>query len=164
METNQMKKSATYVLLGFALLTIGFALGKEVTLRRLQSAEKTTTDAAYTGDKVLVYYVHASVRCVSCETIERLTQQTLDERFANPIASGRMVFTKVNFQEDQAFARQYEISANCVVVVNIQEGKETRYNRLEGVWDHFKDPPVFKDYIAKAVNAYLLPEKHEASL
>jgi hypothetical protein len=164
MDTNQIKKTTTYALVGFALLTIGFALGKEVTLRRLQSVEMATPNAALTGDKVLVYYAHASVRCVTCETIERLTQETLNQRFADPIASGRMVFKQVNFQTDQAFARQYEISANCVVVVDIQDGKETDYNRLEGVWDHFKDPPVFKDYIAKAINAYLLSEKQEATL
>ena len=164
METNQLKKAATYALVAFALLTIGFALGKEVTLRRLHSTDKATASTAYTGDKVVVYYVHASVRCVSCETIERLTRETLDERFTDPITSGRMVFKQVNFQEDGAFARQYEISANCVVVVNVQNGKETQYNRLEGVWDHFKNPPAFKDYLAQAINAYLLPEKQGASL
>ena len=48
METNQVKKTATYALVAFALLTIGFALGKEVTLRRLHSAGKATASTAYT--------------------------------------------------------------------------------------------------------------------
>jgi hypothetical protein len=143
-----------YILRGFVLVTIGFAIGKEVTLRRMKApATAPTMDTNRNG--VMVYYAHATIRCVSCETIERLTQETLDEQFGPDVAAGRVVFKEINFQENTAFARQYEIVANCVIVSRMVQGQETRHQRLDKVWELYENPPAFKQYLGDAIRAYL---------
>ncbi|NQV31461.1 MAG: hypothetical protein HQ515_02150 [Phycisphaeraceae bacterium] len=142
-----------YSLLAFTLITIGFAIGKEVTLRRVQL--EAPSSGTVSGDKVVVYYAHATIRCVSCETIERLTHETLDEQFSEAVAAGRLAFKEVNFQEDSAFAKQYEIVANCVIVSQVKQGQEVRHQRLDEVWDLYEDPPAFKQFLGDAIRAHL---------
>ena len=139
-------------LLAFVLVTIGFGIGKEWTLRRAQMMASPDT---VSGDKVIVYYAHATVHCVTCETIERLIHETLNEQFAAENADGRLVFKAVNFQEDTAFAAQYEIVANCVVVSKVTQGEEVRHQRVDEVWDLYEDPPAFKQFLGNAIRAHL---------
>ncbi|MFC1766408.1 nitrophenyl compound nitroreductase subunit ArsF family protein, partial [Planctomycetota bacterium] len=74
-------------------------------------------------DQVVVSYAHATIRCVSCNTIERLIKETLDEQFAEAIIQEQVNFQEVNFQEDNRFAKRYEIIANCVVLRQIAQGQ-----------------------------------------
>jgi len=141
-----------HALLAFVLVTIGFGIGKEWTLRRVQS---TASPDMISGDKVIVYYAHATIRCVTCETIERLTHETLNEQFPTAKADGRLVFKAVNFQEDTAFATRYEIVANCVVVSQVVQGQEVRHQRVDEVWELYEDGPAFKKFLGEAIRAHL---------
>ena len=153
MDRDKMVAIVQRGLLAFVLVTIGFGIGKEVTLRRMQESDVPSPVA--TGDRIVVTYAHATIRCVSCATIERLTQETLDEQFASELAAGRVVFREVNFQEDTRFAQHHEIVANCVIVSRIQQGQETGYRRLDEVWELYEDPPAFKRCLGDAVRAYV---------
>jgi hypothetical protein len=140
-------------LLAFVLVTVGFGIGKEVTLRRMQTS--ALPSPVVTGDQVVATYAHATIRCVSCETIERLTHETLNEQFASELAAGRVVFRKVNFQEETHFAQHYGIVANCVIVSRIEQGKEIEHRRLDEVWELYEDPPAFKQCLGDAIRNYL---------
>jgi len=153
MDKAKMVNVAKRALLAFVLVTVGFAVGKEVTLRRVQGT--TSTPGTTHGSQVLVYYAHATIRCVTCETMERLTHETLDEQFAEAMAAGRLAFKEVNFQQDIAFAKQYEVVANCVIVTRVESGRETGHQRLDRVWDLYEDPPAFKRYLGDAIHTYL---------
>jgi hypothetical protein len=142
-------------LLAFVLVTIGFAIGKEVTLRRVAQAPHDAVPADKSLNQVVVSYAHATIRCVSCNTIERLIKETLDEQFAEAVTQQRVAFQEVNFQENTVFAKQYEIVANCVVLRQIVQGKETRFERLDKVWELYEDAPAFKQYLGDAIRSYL---------
>ena len=147
-------------LLGFVLITIGFTIGKEVTLRRIQPSQ---IDAKPIGqDQVVVSYVHATIRCVTCNTIERLVKETLDEGFADAVAQKQLRYEEVDFQQNTAFAKQYEIVANCVVLRQIVEGNDVRHVRLDKVWQLYDDPKAFKKYLADAIQAYLNPSSGDS--
>jgi hypothetical protein len=144
-------------LLAFVLVTIGFAVGKEVTLRRVRQTEPDKILTPAEKDQVVVSYVHATIRCVSCNTIERLVQETLDEQFHDAVGEKWLSFGEVNFQENTTFAKRYEIVANCVVLHKIIQGKEVKHLRLDKVWELYEDPPAFKKYLGDAIRAYLVP-------
>ena len=152
MTNEKMINIFKHGLLAFVLVTIGFGVGKEWTLRRMQSNASPET---ISGDTVIVYYTHPTIRCVTCKTIERLTHETLDEQFASEKGDGRLVFKAVNFHEDTAFAAQYEIVANCVVVSKVTQGQEVRHQRLDEVWDLYEDPLAFKQFLGDAIRAHL---------
>lgn len=144
------------LLLGFVLVTVGFAIGKEMTLRRVaETRSQDVTPADASVNQIVVSYVHATIRCVSCNTIERLIKETLDEQFAQAATRQQVIFQEVNFQEDTAFAKQYEIVANCVVLRQIKQGQEKQHQRLDKVWELYEDAPAFKQYLGDAIRGYL---------
>lgn len=156
MNKEQMTRSIKQGLLAFVLITIGFTIGKEVTIRRLETRHDTSFMADVEGtDCVVVSYVHATIKCVTCNTIERLIQETLAEQFVDVVAQGSVVFQEVNFQENTRFAKQYDIAANCVVLHRIIHGKEIEHQRLDKVWELYEDPPAFKAYLSDAVRTHL---------
>ena len=98
------KKILSGLLLVFVMVTIGFALGKEVTLRRIQNREggetpvptptgtgekPSTTDTAASKDHVIVYYFHGDIRCPTCKTIESQTHDTVQSDFAAQLDNGQ---------------------------------------------------------------------------
>jgi hypothetical protein len=153
MEKDKAMKALRSLLFAFVLVTIGFALGKEFTLRRVQS--ELGYGGQGTQDRVAVYYTHASVSCVTCTTMERLIKETLDEQFTDAMAGPGLSYQKVDFQRDKAFAKRYQIVANAVVVSLIRQGKEQDFQRLDDIWTLYEDPAAFKQYVGDAIQSYV---------
>lgn len=139
------------ILLAFALVSIGFAVGKEYTLRTV----KPSTAAAISGqeDKVVVYYLHGAIRCVTCNKIERQAKETIEHEFAEDLKEGRVEWRTANFQNDDELARRFDINSSGVVLVKLSAGKETAIRKLEKVWTLVDDPVGFSAYVASEVSA-----------
>lgn len=159
---SRLQVLARNLLLAFVLITIGFALGKEAA-RRHFSVVAPAPDAASgeTGanvsaaTNVVVYYAHTTLRCVTCNKIEALAKATVDSGFEEEMAAGRVAWRVVNFQEDEAFARRYDIASSCVVVVGMRGAEDAGFDRLDEVWTKVDDPAAFKDYVAGSVRTFL---------
>ncbi len=161
-----LKTWTTRALLAFVLFTLGFGVGREV--GRRQTAASTTAAAsapaaqgaaspatAHAESKVVVYYLHATFRCVTCNTIERLAKQTLDDVFADDLAAGRIEWRTADFQEREDLAKRYDVASSTVVVVRCVDGQETGFRRLDDVWTLVNKPAEFREYIAAAIREYL---------
>ena len=153
---EKAKNITRKALLVFVLVSIGFALGKEVTARRqTPTAESESPAAGATSDKVVVYYLHTTFRCVTCNEIERLTKALVETEFADDLTAGRIEWREANFQEDESLAKRYEVVSSCVVVVNMQGGNEKEFQRLDDVWTRYEDPADFNGYVGAAIRKYL---------
>ena len=66
-----------------------------------------------TGD-VQVYYFHATRRCATCEAVEKVTAQTLKEKF-----EGKVSFTSINREEDKdnPLLEQYKVNGQTLLLV-----------------------------------------------
>ncbi len=158
--SDKIKNVAKKVLLAFVLVTIGFALGKEFTRRSMQKQAATAGIVADTtpvtqGNKVNVYYAHASYRCATCNEIERLTKKVMNNEFAAAVRDGRLSYQSFNFQQNEKLAKKFNVAAGCVVVEKIDDGKTTDYEVLNGVWTLYSQPDKFNQYIAEAVRKCL---------
>jgi hypothetical protein len=167
--TTTMEKAKNItrsVLLAFVLISIGFALGKEVTARRQTLTSNAVRQAATAGtessapetmgdDKVVVYYLHTTFRCVTCNEIERLTKALVETEFADELTAGKLEWREANFQQDESLAKRYEVVSSCVVVANMQGGKEREFQRLDDVWTRYQDPADFNEYVGTAIRKYL---------
>lgn len=148
------------VLLVFVLVTLGFAAGKEATLRSMRGATGAGAAApagapAERADRVVVYYVHATIRCTTCRTIEKMTREVVEKQFADALADGRIQWREADFQEDEALARRYKIEASGVLLVHLRDGSETGFERLDEVWTLLSDPPAFDKYVGDAIRRAL---------
>ncbi len=158
--SEKSKRIVRRCLLAFVLLTVGFALGKEYGQRKANrrlgaTAVEPVSATADRDRKVLVYYAHATFRCVTCNKIESLTRQLLETRFGVELDSGRIEWREVDFQEDEDFARRYEIVSSCVVVARDRGEEDRDFQRLDKVWTLIDDPPGFEKYVAGAIRLYL---------
>lgn len=165
MTMERVRRIARRALLAFLLISIGFALGKGMAVRRLLSTAEPVARAptpepespapAAASDKVIVYYLHTTFRCVTCNEIERLTKALVETEFADDLAAGRIEWREGNFQQDESLAKRYEVVSSCVVVVNIQGGQEKEFQRLDDVWTRYQDPADFNEYVGTAIRKYL---------
>lgn len=148
---ERLKKIITYGLLAFALISIGFALGKH----SVKPDVKVNDLPNGNGRQVAVYYLHSTFRCLTCNTIERMTRELLDNSYSKQLADRKIQWIEDDFQENEPLAKQFEVVASCVVVAEIKDGTVLDYKRLDDVWTVMNDPETFNRYISDAIDGYL---------
>jgi len=123
----------------------------------VQSAGGETVEAAVADSKVIVYYFHGNKRCNTCRTIEAYTAEAVNSGFEKQIESGRVEWRPVNIDEPENghFVEDYELTTRTVVLVDIVEGREGKWTKLDRVWDLTGDKDAFVDYITTNTGAYL---------
>jgi len=118
-----------------------------------------TAGTVQAGDKKInVYYFHRNIRCPSCEQIEALTKQAVEQGFAEALANGSMAWQVVNIEkpENAHFEKDYKLETQSVVVSEVQNGKEVRWKNLDKVWDLLGNEADFVQYIAREIKAFTL--------
>ena len=151
------KEVIAHLLMAFVLVSIGFALGKEVTLRRISRPQAdlgpSTVPAA--GPEVMVYYMYPTIRCITCNQIEAAAYKVVHEDFAKALGDGRLGWRVVNIHENDELAKRFDVAASTVVVARRRGGKEEGYDRLDKVWPLAGKPEELSAYIRTAVAAAL---------
>jgi len=156
------KKVISNLLLAFVLISIGFAIGKETALngaRKARAGEVAAATQPSGSDKVIVYYMHQTFRCVTCNQIESMTGELIRTDFAQELADGHIEWKKVNFQEDEELAKRYNVASSTVVVVRLQDGKEIGHQNLDKVWTLSSNRDEFIKYVSGAIREALTKEK-----
>lgn len=151
-----MKKSVKVIknlLLAFVLVSIGFALGKHYAGKSV--LEKNMDKSSL----VRVYYMHATLRCTICNSIQKLTEKLLKSKYENEMVDGKIEFSEVNFQKNETLAENFDVLASCVVVAKIKAGKIVAHQRLDKVWTLYQKPAEFNAYLSKAIQTYLREKK-----
>lgn len=147
------KKILINLLLAFVLLSIGFAVGKEVTLRRLARSSSPATAPAAGKDKLIVYYAHSTMRCKTCNAMEKMAREVLDTDFAPQLLQGQIEWRTADFQSNEALAKKYDINASTIVLVKVENGQERSFKRLDEIWGLWQTPDAFKDHIRGCIRA-----------
>jgi len=109
------------------------------------------------GRKVIVYYFHGNKRCNTCRTIEAWTEAAIQISFSKELDTGRLEWKIVNVDEPENshFVEDYELTTRTVVLVDVNQGQEERWKRLDRVWQLVKNKEEFVDYIIENTNTYL---------
>ena len=159
------RKIATGVLLTFVVFTAGYAVGKEVGVRRTLDRMPTpdtpagTDDAAAEGSerRLVAWYFHATKRCKQCNTIEASAKEALDTQFADRLASGEITWQVANMDDvwNQDAVRRYGLLRSSVVFVEMQEGIERDFTVLERAWELTDDKETFFAFIESEVEMVL---------
>ena len=110
---------------------------------------------APTAATLNVYYFHRTIRCPSCEKIEALAQRAIEEGFAGELATGKMQWRTINIDEPQNkhFEDDYQLRMQSVVVSEVRDGNETRWENLDKVWDLLGNDAGFLRYVQDEVRA-----------
>ncbi len=149
------------MLLGFVLITIGFAAGRRTAPVMGPSAVDEPLASGGPVGRVVVYAAHMTFRCQECTRIEWLARELVESEYSGLLSDGRLEFRTVDYMRDKAFAAKYDIPASTIVVVRIEEGQEQEFQRLDEVWTKIHNQDEYFDYLRSAINDYLGKEKVE---
>jgi len=172
----KMKTVVMVVLLGFVAGSLGWLIFKpgpdktteaatnpystEVTAPSVPKAKPTGSgnpSVSPRPDRVIVYYFHTTYRCPTCHKIEKYTREAMESGFSQALRDGRVDFQVLNIEEptNSHFVQDYKLYTKSVVVVDIKDGKQVRWNNLAKVWELVGNQQLFIKYIQDEVNGYL---------
>lgn len=110
------------------------------------------------SDGLNVICTHATTRCPTCLTIEKLTQELLDSDFSEMVEAGEIVFREVNYEHPEAndFSNEYKVATASVVLLNIRDGQIVAgVNLANETWKLHTDEPAFKAMLKEQIEAML---------
>ena len=150
------KKIIGKLLLAFVLISIGFAIGKETTRSQmLAQAEAAGPIVAPGQDIIVVYYMHASFRCVTCNMVESMGEELVRTEFADAVKAGEIEWKAVNYQENDILANRYKVGGNMIIVAKFRDGKEVESRRLDRVMEFANNRSEFMTYVRSAIEELL---------
>jgi len=150
------KKIIGKLLLAFVLISIGFAIGKETARSRMfAQAEAADPVAAPGQDKVVVYYMHATFRCVTCNLVESMGKELVTGEFAYAVKAGDLEWRPVNYQKNERLARRYNVGGNMIVVAKFKDGKEIAHKRLDRVMELANKRDEYMTYVRGGITEML---------
>ncbi len=144
----------TIALLAFVAASVATLVFKETGARGPAAAEPATTGA---GTKLIAYYLHGKVRCISCNDIEKNAQEAVEQGFADDLEAGRIEWRVVDYDQpgNEHLATDFQLAAPCVVLVTLQDGRQTSWKSLPEVWELVGDKPAFRSFIEKSIREQL---------
>jgi hypothetical protein len=165
MKTKTIVSAA---LLAFVAISVGWLFfqqsqGKTNEAESRPSPRDGTTNSAPEPDppvlpnRVIVYYFHTTYRCPTCHKIENYTKEAVEAGFAQALKEGRLVFQVLNVEEapNAHFIQDYQLHTKSVVVVEMKDNQQARWENLPQVWELTHDKEAFFKYIQDEVNLYL---------
>jgi len=117
-----------------------------------------TAGASPGGDtKVIAYYFHGELRCRTCRTIEAYSEEAITKEFTNEIASGRLAWRVVNVDEpeNKHFVEDFALASKSLVLAEYRDGKVTRHENLQQIWQLVRDKEAFLAYVRAATSDFL---------
>ena len=150
------KKIIGKLLLAFVLVSVGFAIGKEVEKGRVAALAQAAVPTVAAGeDKVIVYYMHASFRCVTCNMVESMGEELVRTEFGDAVKAGEIEWKAVNYQENDQLATRYNVGGNMIIVAKFRDGKEVESRRLDRVMELANNRDKFMTYVRGAIQELL---------
>lgn len=107
--------------------------------------------------KVVAYYFHGNVRCMTCRAIEAYAHEALETAFPESLRSGELEWRVLNVEQpgNEHFIQDYELSTRSVVLVDTVGGQQKEWKNLRRVWELVRDKPAFLAYVQDETRTYL---------
>ena len=107
--------------------------------------------------KIVAYYFHVTVRCVTCRTIEQYSREAIEQSFRDELKKGAIEWRPVNVQlpENRHYIQDYRLFTRSLALVKMKNGKQVEWRNLEKVWDLVGSKGDFSRYVQTNVKAYL---------
>jgi len=162
------KKIVSIVLLLFVAASIVYLAISEMPAQDQDSTEPMEANFAHTtegeivdslgpGRHVVAFYFHGQKRCATCEKLETYAVEAIVNGFAEELAAGRLVWRVVNYEEPQSkpYVEDYALAFQSVVLVEVVDGHQMSFKKLDRIWDLVNDKPTYISYMTEEVRNFL---------
>ena len=109
-------------------------------------------------DVVVAYYMHRSIRCISCTAIENKSHGIITSQFQKELDSGRLEWRTLNYDDRPDLRDRYGLKTSSLVLVSYQGGREQSHEVLGDLWDLKWQSKAFDTRVSEAVRASLEPK------
>ena len=149
------KTIITVVLLAFVVVSVVYLVIKESAGPATSPTEPQTKETPQR--RIVAYYFHGNMRCMTCRTIEAYTKQAIETGFPEALKDGRLEFRVLNLDDpgNEHFAEDYQLTTRSVVIVEFEHDKQKRWKNLEQVWELVGDEQAFLKYVQDQTHSYL---------
>jgi len=167
------KTIVTVVLLVFVAVSVGHLIIRETGGRPAETMTQTQGEPAASDQKehapsaatekqaeskVIVYYFHGNVRCVTCRTIQAYAKEAIETGFPEALRDGHLEWRVVNVDEpdNDHYVQDFELTTRSVVLERLAAGKRQEWKDLRRVWELVRgDKKAFLSYVQDEARAYL---------
>ncbi len=160
------KTIVTVALLLFVAASVVYLVVKETGGKPAQNMTQPDAISPRTGQeqntaavsKVVAYYFHGNMRCMTCRAIESYAKDALQTGFADALKDGRLEWRVVNVEDpgNDHFVQDFQLSTRSIVLERIADGKRRDWKNLQRVWELVRgDKEDFLKYIRDETKAYL---------
>jgi len=107
--------------------------------------------------RVIAYYFHTNTRCSTCIKIEEYSHEAIEKGFPDELKNGTLEMRVVNYENaaNRHFIQDYKLVSKSLVLVNLVDGKQTKWTNLKLVWQLTGHKDAFLNYVRKEVRGYL---------
>jgi len=107
--------------------------------------------------KLIAYYLHGKIRCVTCNDIERSAKEAVEEGFGPELQAGRVEWRVVNYEEpgNEHYATDFKLVAPCVVLASMRDGRQVAWKTLPEVWELVGEKQDFRAFVQKNLREQL---------
>lgn len=152
------KTIITVVLLAFVIVSVVHLVIKESRTSEQNTITEQTTQIPFASEKkVIAYYFHGNMRCMTCRKIEAYTKKAIQTGFPDALKNGRLELRIVNVDEpdNEHFVKDYQIVTRSVVIAEFEGSEQKRWKNLGQVWQLVGDEQAFLKYIQNETDRYL---------
>lgn len=144
-------KYFAFILGIFAICTV--AIAQESNMLQTEVEEQYFQSQNQNPDKSIIYVFFNNEPCPTCPQAIDMIEEVYNQNYLN-----NYEFYLINYGEDSnsGFIEEYALSTPLeVVMVNIQNGDEIGYQKIEGLQDMTPNSSAFNEYFTTQVNGYL---------
>ena len=139
-----------------ALIGLSVLGNKDSTEKTILVTNQSVSDTVITvpteaeiipADKIEVVRFHGTHQCWSCITIGKYALKTIQDRFAEEYAAGKIVFKDINIElpENQEIVTRYQAKGSSLYVNAIRDGKDDIKDDVT-VWRLVNDEIQYASY------------------
>lgn len=123
-----------------------------------KNAKKRSSTEPAQKDVIEVLYFHGKQRCITCNAIEKLTKEVVENDFTQQVKDGKIVFKVIDIstKDGEKLADKYEVTWSSLFINKWTDGKESKNNMTDLGFSYAKNSPdVFKAGVKKKIDELL---------
>ncbi len=132
-------------LISAAVMITGMLIGSAFAGEPVQQVAKSTP--------IEVYYFHMTHRCTTCQTVEKVSEEAVNEFFADAVKKGDVTFKAINIEdkENKALVKKLKVQGQSLLIVN---GKDQINITDKGFMYAMTEPEKLKAEIKSGVEKF----------
>ena len=146
------KKNIIFIFLALAVFMIVFVFAG----KKEAGQEQVLSSNLAPADKIEVVHFHGTYQCWSCITVGEYALKTIEEKFADEYASGKITFKDVNaeLKENQETVAKYQARGSSLFVNAIRNGEDEIEEEIT-VWRLVSNEEQYISYFENRLRSLL---------